>query len=85
MGPITLNPPASVHAGALATETVLSASSAQLHSSCNCAEDDKCKNTEPMVIALDTKDGHAWTCGRRVCSNQTLSSWEFVQSLIGFQ
>ena len=26
LGPITLNPPASVHAGALATETVLSAS-----------------------------------------------------------
>ena len=39
---------------------------------CNCAEDDKCQNTEPMLIALDTKDGHACTCERRVCSNQTL-------------
>ena len=78
MGPITLNPPASVHAGALATETVLSAS--------NCAIVPKMtQNTEPMVIALDTEDGNAWTCGRRVCSNQTTSSWEFVQSLIGFQ
>ena len=24
---------------------------------CNCAEDDKCQNTEPMLIALDTNDG----------------------------
>ena len=39
---------------------------------CNCAEDDKCQNTEPMVIALDAKDDNAWTCERRVCSNQTL-------------
>ena len=48
-----------------------------------------------MVIALDIEDGYAWgsvseynvwTCGRRVCSNQILlSSWEFVQSLIGVQ
>ena len=84
MGPITLNPPASVHAGALATETVLSGS--------NCAIVPKMTSVaisdnpqEPMVIALDTKDGNARTCGRRVWSNQTLSSWEFVQSLIGFQ
>ena len=29
---------------------------------------------------------NVWTCGRWVCSNQVLlSSWEFVQSLIGFQ
>ena len=77
MIPITLNPPASVHAGALADETVLSAPSCAIVPV-------MCRNTEPMVTALDIEDDNAWTCARRVCDD-TLSSWEFVHSLIRFQ
>ena len=47
---MTLNPPESVHACALANETVLSAQ--------NCAGDYKCQNIEPMVSARDIEDGN---------------------------
>ena len=48
--PLTSNQPASVHADALANETIFSTEL------CNCAEDGKCQNTETIVIGLDIKD-----------------------------